>query len=39
MAEQAFKNAADKGLNDLDMSAVILPLEEECGVVVKKTPN
>jgi 3-hydroxyisobutyrate dehydrogenase len=36
MAEQAFQNAADKGLNDLDMSAVILPLEEECGVAVKK---
>ncbi|WP_413307467.1 NAD(P)-dependent oxidoreductase [Bacillus sp. 1P10SD] len=37
MAEQAFNNAATKGLNDLDMSAVILPLEEQCGVVVKKT--
>lgn len=36
MAEQAFQNAADKGYNDLDMSAMILPLEEECKVVVKK---
>jgi 3-hydroxyisobutyrate dehydrogenase len=37
MAERAFKTAANKGLNNLDMSAVILPLEEECEVVVKKT--
>lgn len=36
MAEQAFQKAADKGLNDLDMSAVIQPLEEQCRVVVKK---
>jgi 3-hydroxyisobutyrate dehydrogenase len=36
MAEQAFQHAADKGLNDLDMSAVILPLEKDCEVVVKK---
>jgi 3-hydroxyisobutyrate dehydrogenase len=36
MAEQAFSNAAKHGLNDLDMSAVIVPLEEQCGVVVKK---
>jgi 3-hydroxyisobutyrate dehydrogenase len=36
LAEQAFSDAATKGLNDLDMSAVIQPLEEQCGVVVKK---
>lgn len=36
MAEKAFQNAASKGLNDLDMSAVIIPLEEECEVMVKK---
>lgn len=36
LAEQAFQNAADRGLNDLDMSAVIQPLEEQCGVVVKR---
>jgi 3-hydroxyisobutyrate dehydrogenase len=36
MAEQAFQNAADKDLNDLDMSAVIIPLEEECKVIVRK---
>jgi 3-hydroxyisobutyrate dehydrogenase len=36
MAEQAFQNAVDQGYNELDMSAVILPLEEECDVVVKK---
>lgn len=36
MAETAFQTAADKGLNDLDMSAVIMPLEEELGVTVKK---
>lgn len=36
LAEQAFENAARKGLNDLDMSAVIIPLEEACEVLVKK---
>lgn len=36
MAEQAFQNATDQGLSDSDMSAVIQPLEKECGIVVKK---
>jgi 3-hydroxyisobutyrate dehydrogenase len=36
MAEQAFKKAGEKGLDDLDMSAVILPLEEQARVVVKR---
>lgn len=36
MAEKAFQKAADKGMSDLDMSAVIQPLEENCGVVVKR---
>ncbi|GHI00007.1 NAD(P)-dependent oxidoreductase [Neobacillus kokaensis] len=36
LAEHAFQTAAAKGLNDLDMSAVIQPLEEKCGVVVMK---
>ncbi|WP_318508958.1 NAD(P)-dependent oxidoreductase [Bacillus sp. T3] len=35
-AEESFKDAMDKGLGDLDMSAVIQPLEEECGVVVQQ---
>lgn len=36
MAEQAFWTAEEKGLGDLDMSAVIQPLEEQCAVIVKK---
>lgn len=36
MAEQAFSDAAEQGLNDLDMSAVIQPLEKQCGVIVRK---
>ena len=36
MAEEAFRNASEQGLSNLDMSAVIQPLEEQCGVVVKK---
>ncbi|MEB1807078.1 MAG: NAD(P)-dependent oxidoreductase [Bacillaceae bacterium] len=35
-AERAFQEAIDRGFADLDMSAVIRPLEEECDVVVKK---
>lgn len=35
-AEESFQEAMDKGLGDLDMSAVILPLEEECGIIVQK---
>lgn len=36
LAESSFSNAIHKGLADLDMSAVIKPLEEECNVVVKR---
>lgn len=36
LAEQAFAEAMEQGLSDLDMSAVIQPLEKECNVVVKK---
>lgn len=36
MAEHAFETAAAKGLNDHDMSAVIQPLEEKCGVEVMR---
>ncbi|NMD69886.1 NAD(P)-dependent oxidoreductase [Bacillus sp. DNRA2] len=35
-AENAFAGAMEQGLADLDMSAVIQPLEKECGVVVAK---
>lgn len=35
-AEQSFTGAMENGLSDLDMSAVIQPLEKECGVVVKR---
>ncbi len=35
-AEQSFAGAMENGLSDLDMSAVIQPLENECGVVVKR---
>jgi 3-hydroxyisobutyrate dehydrogenase len=35
MAEQAFQSASEQGLSDLDMSAVIIPLEKKCGVEVK----
>ncbi|MCM3568494.1 NAD(P)-dependent oxidoreductase [Neobacillus mesonae] len=37
LAEEAFQTASAKGLQDLDMSAVIQPLEEKCSVVVKRT--
>lgn len=37
LAEQAFGHAIEEGLQELDMSAVIQPLEEKCGVIVKKT--
>lgn len=36
IAEDAFKRAIDQGQGNLDMSAVIQPLERECGVLVKK---
>jgi 3-hydroxyisobutyrate dehydrogenase len=36
MAEKAFQTAAEKGLCDQDMSAVIKPLEEEAGIIVKR---
>jgi 3-hydroxyisobutyrate dehydrogenase len=36
LAQQAFQQAEEKGLKDLDMSAVILPLENDCDVVVEK---
>jgi 3-hydroxyisobutyrate dehydrogenase len=36
VAERAFASAMEQGLSDLDMSAVIQPLEEACKVVVKK---
>lgn len=36
LAQQAFQQAEAKGYKDLDMSAVILSLEETCDVVVKK---
>ncbi|MDQ0221124.1 NAD(P)-dependent oxidoreductase [Peribacillus cavernae] len=36
IAEQAFEKAMTQGLSNLDMSAVIQPLEQECDVVVKK---
>jgi 3-hydroxyisobutyrate dehydrogenase len=35
MAEQAFQRASEQELSDLDMSAVIIPLEKKCGVEVK----
>lgn len=35
-AEQSFAAATEKGYSELDMSAVIKPLEEICGVTVKK---
>lgn len=35
-AEQSFAFAMSQGLSELDMSAVIQPLEEKCGVIVKK---
>jgi 3-hydroxyisobutyrate dehydrogenase len=36
MAEAAFSLAMQQGLSDLDMSAVIQPLEQRCNVTVKK---
>lgn len=36
LAQQAFRQAEKKGLQDLDMSAVILPIEDACDVVVNK---
>ncbi|MGJ7921615.1 NAD(P)-dependent oxidoreductase [Neobacillus sp. LXY-4] len=38
-AEESFALAIDNGLGDLDMSAVIQPLEKECGVVVRREEN
>ncbi|MFV8829932.1 NAD(P)-dependent oxidoreductase [Alkalihalobacterium sp. APHAB7] len=35
-AERAFQEAVDQGFEDLDMSAVIRPLEKDCDVVVQK---
>ena len=35
-ANKSFAGAMENGLSDLDMSAVIQPLEKECGVVVKR---
>ncbi|MCM3671617.1 NAD(P)-dependent oxidoreductase [Mesobacillus maritimus] len=37
LAQQAFQEAEEKGLKDLDMSAVIQPLENSIGVMVKRT--
>ncbi|GLB60531.1 NAD(P)-dependent oxidoreductase [Cytobacillus sp. NCCP-133] len=36
LAEKAFEHAAERGLSDQDMSAVIQPLEEASGVLVKR---
>lgn len=36
LAEQSFYHAVQNGLADLDMSAVIQPLEEKCHVVVQR---
>lgn len=36
LAENSFTVAMKQGLGDLDMSSVIQPLEERCGVIVKK---
>lgn len=36
LAEQSFADAIQKGYADLDMSAVILPLEEKCNVTVQR---
>jgi 3-hydroxyisobutyrate dehydrogenase len=36
LAEQSFYDAIQNGLADLDMSAVIQPLEEKCDVVVQR---
>ncbi|WP_042454299.1 NAD(P)-dependent oxidoreductase [Neobacillus dielmonensis] len=36
LAEEAFRHAETIGLGALDMSAVIQPLEQQCGVIVKK---
>ncbi|MBB5323523.1 3-hydroxyisobutyrate dehydrogenase [Anoxybacillus tepidamans] len=36
VAERAFAHAIEQGLTDLDMSAVIQPLEDVCKVVVKR---
>ncbi|MCM3764788.1 NAD(P)-dependent oxidoreductase [Neobacillus niacini] len=36
LAEQAFSVATENGLSDSDMSAVIQPMEEQCGVLVRK---
>jgi 3-hydroxyisobutyrate dehydrogenase len=35
-AEASFAEAMERGLSELDMSAVIMPLEKECGVLVKR---
>ncbi|PAE26576.1 MULTISPECIES: NAD(P)-dependent oxidoreductase [Bacillaceae] len=39
MAEKAFQTAAEKGLSEQDMSAVIKPLEEEGGIMVMSRNN
>ncbi|MDA6130885.1 NAD-binding protein, partial [Escherichia coli] len=36
LAEKAFQTAAEQGHGDQDMSAVIKPLEEEAGIMVKR---
>ncbi len=36
LAQQAFQQAEEKGYQDLDMAAVILPLEEACDIVVER---
>ncbi|WP_216829598.1 NAD(P)-dependent oxidoreductase [Alkalihalobacterium elongatum] len=36
LAEQSFQEAINQGYADLDMSAVICPLEKDCRVIVKK---
>ncbi|MFE8699398.1 NAD(P)-dependent oxidoreductase [Cytobacillus sp. FJAT-54145] len=38
-AEKSFSSAIEQGLGDLDMSSVILPLEKECRVTVKRSDN
>jgi len=39
LAEEAFAGAIGHGLADNDMSAVIQPLEKDCGVIIKKSMN
>lgn len=35
-AEQSYREAMTQGLGEFDMSAIILPLEQECGVEVQR---